>query len=439
MITFTANTLSLLKIHCVAITSWLVYAASRRTDVVLEVRPMNTVYEDRKIAIKRYLEGEEPSQIYTSLGYSQTWFFKWKRRYELDGLDGLHDVSSAPHHPANQTEEAIETVIVNMRTCREKRERDETKYAFIGAVAIHKELQALGYEAPCVRTVHNILVRHDVIGPTPPSSSVREVIDRHYPAFHITRPGQLHQLDLVGPRYLSNSSQKYYFYHLRDVCSRRVGLEVGKDHKAHTVVNAVIRAWQRMGAPTLLQHDNALEFRGSNPYPRAAGLLTKFCLAQQVESVFLPVRQPWWNGSIENFHGLFQRFVLDSQDIKDFPHLQREVKAFEEAANTQHAHVPLDGKTSVEYERCVPFTPKLLTSMCTFPARFHFHQVPAGKVSFICRIRKSGKITIAAEKFVIDPKLAWDYVYATIYVKEQTLKIYHKGKLIQEFPDQLKT
>lgn len=400
---------------------------------------MNRFYEDRKIAIKRYLEGEQPSQIYTSLGYSQTWFFKWKLRYELYGLDGLYDVSSAPHHQANQTEEALETAIVNIRKCREKRERDETKYALIGAVAIRKELQELGYDPPSVKTVHNILVRHHLIGSVPQAVSVREVIDRHYPAIQMTQPGQVQQLDLVGPRYLKGSSQKYYFYHLRDVCSRRVGLEVGRDHKASTVVNAVIRVWQRMGVPTLLQHDNALEFRGSNQHPHSAGLLTKFCLAHQVESVFVPVRQPWRNGSIENFNGLFQRFVLNSQEIDTFPDLQREVKAFETAANTQHAHVPLGGKTSMEYERSVQFTPKLLASPSTFPSRFHFQQVPTGKVSFICRIRKSGKITIAAEKFIIDPTLAWDYVYATIYVKEQTLKIYHKGTLIKEFPYQLKT
>ncbi len=348
-------------------------------------------------------------------------------------------MSSAPNHQARQTDEAIETAIVNIRKCREKRERDDTKYALIGAVAIHKELQELGYAPPSVRTGHNLLVRHGFIGSAPESASAREVIDRHYPAFEITRPGQLPQLDLVGPRYLKGSSQKYYFYHLRDVCSRRVALEVGKNHQASTIVNAVIRSWQRMGVPTLLQQDNALEFRGSNQSPRSAGLLTKLCLAQQVESVFIPVRQPWWNGSIENFNGLFQRFVLNSQHIKDFPHLQKEVTTFETAANTQHPHVPLEGKTSREDERYVTFTPKLLASNFTLTPRFRFQQVPDGNVSFICRIRKSGKITIATEKFDIDPQLAWDYVYATIYVKERMLKIYHKGELIKEFSYQLKT
>ncbi len=385
---------------------------------------MNSFYEDRVIAIKRYLEGEQPSHIYTSLGYSPAWFFKWKLRYEVYGLDGLYDLSTAPDHQARQTDDALETAIVNIRICREKRERDETRYALIGAVAIHKELQELGYDPPSIRTVHNILVRHGLIRAAPASPSGHEVLDRHYPVLKLTRPGQLQQLDVVGPRYLQGSSQKYYFYHLRDICSRRVALEVGKNHQASTIVNAVIRSWQRMGIPTCLQHDNALEFRGSPQSPRSAGLLTKLCLAQHVESVFIPVRQPWRNGSIENFNGLFQRFVLYTQHIQDFPQLQREVAAFETAANTQHPHVPLDGKTSLEYERAVKFTPTLLASNFTFSPRFHFHQGPEGKVSFICRIRKSGKITIASETFEIDPKLAWDYVYATICVKEHILKIY---------------
>ncbi len=109
---------------------------------------MKSFYEDRVIAMKRYLEGEKPPHIYTSLGYSQSWFFKWKLRYELYGLDGLDDLSTAPDHQARQTDEALETAIVNIRKCREKRERDETKYALIGAVAIHKELQELGYDPP---------------------------------------------------------------------------------------------------------------------------------------------------------------------------------------------------------------------------------------------------------------------------------------------------
>lgn len=399
---------------------------------------MNDGYKERIVAMRRYLEGESAVKIYTNLGRSPTWFFKWRHRYERYGLEGLKDLPCTPKQQANQTSETLEGVIVRIRMLREQRERDETKYALIGAFAIHKELQDLGCNPPSVRTVHRILVRNGLIGSPPEETSVREIIDRHYPAFEISAPGMLHQLDLVGPRYLKGSGQKYYFYNLRDVCSRRVATEVGQNRKARSVVDALIKAWQRMGMPAILQHDNALEFRGSPRYPRSAGLVTKLCLALGIETVFIPSRQPYRNGTIENFNGLFQRHVLESQEIESVEHLQQEVRTFEKAANTQHPHRPLDGKTSQEYEQAVQYIPRLFSPDFSFPSRFHFPERPHGKVSFICRIRKSGKITIASEKFEIDPDLAWDYVYATIFVKEQKLKIYHTGRVIKELPYELK-
>jgi putative transposase len=408
------------------------------TDVTWEVIGMNDVYQERIVAMRRYLEGESPVKIYTSLGRSEKWFFTWKSRYDAAGLDGLKDLSRAPKRQARQTPQTLESVIVNLREAREKREKDETKYALIGAFAIHQELHALGYVPPSVRTVHNILVRHGRIGAQPPQS-VREIIDRHYPVHSLTRPGELQQLDLVGPRYLTGSGQKYYFCTLRDVCSRRIAIELGKNRRAATIVQALIQAWQRMGMPLILQHDNALEFRGSPRYPRSAGFVTRLCLTLGIESVFIPARQPYRNGTIENFNGLFQRLVLHTQELDNEKQLQQAITTFEEAANTQHVHVPLAGKTSLEYEHALEFVPHLLAKDFTFHAHVQFKEPLDGKVSFICRIRKSGKITIVSEKFEIDPNLAWDYVYATIFVKEQTLKVYHNGSVIKEFPYELKT
>ena len=109
-----------------------------------------------------------------------------------------------------------------------------------------------------------------------------------------------------------------------------------------------------------------------------------------------PYRQPQRNGSLENFNGLFQRLVLKTQKIDDFQHLQKEVAHFEEVANPKHPHIPLKGKTSLEYERSVHFVPMLLEEDFTFNSRFKFEEPPEGKVSFICRIRKSGRITSAS-------------------------------------------
>ena len=182
-----------------------------------------------------------------------------------------------------------------------------------------------------------------------------------------------------------------------------------------------------------------MEFRGSTVAPRTAGLLTRFCLKLGIESLFIPTREPWRNGAIENFNGLFQRFVLLPHHITTYPRLQQEMKAFEVAANTQHGHKPLHGQTSEEYEQAAHYQSRLLAQDFTVDSGFHFEKPPEGKVSFICRIRKSGKITIVSEKFLIDPDLAWDYVYATIIVNKQILRIYHKGEVIKEFPYRFKT
>ena len=45
------------------------------------------IKELRKQAIKRYENGESPKEIYQSLGKGKTWFFKWFKRYKLDGED----------------------------------------------------------------------------------------------------------------------------------------------------------------------------------------------------------------------------------------------------------------------------------------------------------------------------------------------------------------
>lgn len=105
----------------------------------------------------------------------------------------------------------------------------------------------------------------------------------------------------------------------------------------------------------------------------------------------------------------------------------------------QHPHVPLNGDPSIEYEQAMGYVPRLLPHEFTLSSRFHFNEPPEGKVSCICRIRKSGKMTIASEKFEIDSDLAWDDVYAPIFVKEQTLNIDHKGQVRKAFPYELKT
>mgnify|MGYP006297899617 CR=1 FL=1 len=59
----------------------------------------------RKIAIKRYLDGESPKSIYTDLKRSKHWFFKWLNRYKTGDANWHKDQSRAPKNRPKQTGE----------------------------------------------------------------------------------------------------------------------------------------------------------------------------------------------------------------------------------------------------------------------------------------------------------------------------------------------
>jgi transposase len=44
----------------------------------------NDIQQERIRAVQRFLNGERPEAIYTSLGRSKAWFYKWVERYTAD-------------------------------------------------------------------------------------------------------------------------------------------------------------------------------------------------------------------------------------------------------------------------------------------------------------------------------------------------------------------
>jgi transposase-like protein len=52
--------------------------------------------ELRKQAVQRYLAGETPKAVYSSLDRSKKWFFKWLGRYQSGADDWYQEHSRAP-------------------------------------------------------------------------------------------------------------------------------------------------------------------------------------------------------------------------------------------------------------------------------------------------------------------------------------------------------
>jgi len=259
---------------------------------------------------------------------------------------------------------------------------------------------------------------------------VQSASTSHYPAPTAAAIDDVHQLDLKGPIYLTDSGQKHYLLALRDVHSKAVAMGAACNRKAETIVDFLVAAWQRLGLPKTVQMDNGLEFRGSNRYPRSFGKVVHLCVHLGVEPLFVPPNEPWRNGLIENFNGQTQRLLLNRDHFTRFDQLLAGVQRLELVVNTCHRLPALKGQTPTEYRRAL--TPRRLAA--DFDWRQADLKLDRGSIAFIRLVRKSGRITLHADdKFDIDPILCWQYVLARVDVPTRKLHVYHAEQLIKTF------
>ncbi|MDR4498153.1 MAG: hypothetical protein MRK02_09575 [Candidatus Scalindua sp.] len=99
------------------------------------------------------------------------------------------------------------------------RDRPSTKYSFCGAIAIHQELDTLGYqEKPGLSTINQVLKEMTLL--LKKSRHKNETTSgKYYPTIKTKHPGHVHQLDLVTPRY--TRIRIYCFVNRIDVYTNR--------------------------------------------------------------------------------------------------------------------------------------------------------------------------------------------------------------------------
>lgn len=387
---------------------------------------MATELDRRKMAVQAYYYHQRTkADICRQLRCSRSWLNRWLERYDPDDVEGsLRDHKPGPKQAGSPWSTEIRQQVIEMR-----RMRSQQPYALIGAEAIHYELQALNSpEVPPVRTIHDWLVKADLVEPEPDKPAKRE--SKPIPLPRASAVNDVQQLDLKGPIYLRGSGHKYYLVVLRDCYSRRCAIDVLTSREASGIVNFLVASWQWMGLPTYLQMDNALEFRGSNRYPRSFGRVVRVAVDLGIEPVFNPPREPWRNGAVERYNGFLGDRLL-SVECADVAALKTEAHICQTTCNQTHRLAALDGLTPNEVSQKA--TLRLL------PASYHRHQSRSlpqdrGFVSFVRLVRKSGRITLGAgDRFMVDPDLAYHYVLARVDLAQKLVVISHNGKPVTTY------
>lgn len=389
---------------------------------------MKTEIALRKQAIALHLQGWNKSEIARKVQRSRSWVQRWSGRYHPDAPTGsLHDHSRAPQKMAWSYPERIKKMVIQIRQEREKGKRAKYQYALVSAQAIYYELRELHISPlPSPRTIHVWLKQADRI----PERKSRKAPNPTYPVLPCQAVNDVHELDFKGPFYLKDHLHKYYLVALRDKLSKKTALRALANKSIDAILDFVVSAWQRIGCPKRLKMDNCLDFRGSNLYPRSPSKLVRVCLDLGVRPVFIPLREPWRNGVVENLNGLLDRFLLRTQTFETEKQLHQAVQRMETTINTTHRLPALKGKTPQEFAA----TAKLRYPPTHYDWRTRDLQLLKGNVTFIRLVRKSGRITVTAnDKFLVGKKYKWQYVLAVVDVAKKRLNIIWQAKHLKSF------
>jgi len=384
---------------------------------------MEEKYRIRIEAVRCFLAGERPAvKIYRSLNQNRRWFYFWLNRYDPNDENWYKDKPKTLKVIHNKTAKETETLVCSVRN-----KLVNTKYAQIGALPIQWELKKLGLKPiPPIWTINRIIKRNNLVK----KPEIYEKRNKLYPAIEVTAPNILHQLDLIGPRYIGKGKDNRFFsFNLIDAFDNAVKVKPYKGKNRIYVIKFLVYAWQTLGIPEYLQLDNALSYRGSNKYPRTLGDVIKLCLYLGVEPIFIPKAEPWRQGVIEKFNDVYDKMFFRTQIFKDFDHLSKESQVFENFHNNNHRYSKLKGKTPWAVHSSV-------TKRVPSPS-FSLHKqcIPFrdGKVSFIRLTDKEGKARFFTETFLVDKDLVNEYVKGTIFTKENLLRFYYDGKVIKTY------
>lgn len=393
---------------------------------------MQNEYLDRQRAIQMRLAGDSIELICHTLHRSIPWFNKWWRRYLEAGSEGLYDISRARHVTVNRTPTHIERAILSIRRRLAARTTPQTRYALLGAPTIAQELKQLGISpVPTLRTIERVLERAHVTSPR--LRLAQRIPKTQYPMPKADDTNQVHQVDLVGPRYLNQDKTKYYFYVCKDAFDQQIYVEFWAGNSMETVLNFLVRAWQRMGLPQHAQFDNGRQFYAPGRYSRSLNRVIRFCLRLGIQPVFIPEAQPQRNGSVENFNGWFQPLLL-RQTFKNAAAVRRELRHLLTSVNETHTHQALGFKTSAQFRRAR----RLRMLPANFEIDFDHLPVATGKIIFIRMVNPKGSISILDELVKIGVRYRYQFVKAVLETHPQRLKVYCNGRLIKSITFKLR-
>ena len=267
--------------------------------------------------------GKSISDTCTIFGVSRQTWYKWKRRYNVYGIDGLKNRSKRPHNIKNvKITKELEKIILEMRLNNR-----------FGPMRIRFRLKRKYGVNLGTKTIYNLLKRHNL-------NLLSIKIKRKYKRFEMKHPNELVQMDTKGPFYLKGSQNKNYFIHVIDDCSRKVVSKWCNRRNSEKAL-LVLKEWVELhGKPMKVMHDGGKEFTSNKfkNYLRFHGIKDKQ----------IPKGYPQEQGKVEAYNKIVIAEFLQVEELIDTKDGIEKYELFVKSYNYEREHGGINGMTPSE-------------------------------------------------------------------------------------------
>lgn len=243
--------------------------------------------------------------------------YKWLKRYQLDGLEGLADRSRRPHHSPLQTPPAVEAQVLAVR-CEE---------SAWGGRTIRRILINRGHSAvPSPSTVTEILRRHGRLA----SQDAAQDWQAPFKRFEHPHPNDLWQMDFKGHVGLRLGGRCYPLNVLDDHSRFSIALRALDGERRGPVQQALTEAFRQYGLPYRMTMDNG------KPWGNQFGgytQLTVWLMRLGIRVSHSRPYHPQTQGKAERFHRTLKAELLSKQPFGDLGESQQAFDRWRERYN----------------------------------------------------------------------------------------------------------
>jgi transposase InsO family protein len=296
------------------------------------------------------------------LGISRQTFYKYRRRYDVEGPAGLTERSRRPRRSPKQISAAVEDQIVRLRKELPVDSGPQT-------IVFHLE-RAGDVEVPSVATVYRVLVRRGMVAPQPdkrPRSSWRR--------FEWPKPNDAFQIDAT--QWVLADGSKVWIMDVLDDHSRLLtAARVCSGPTSAAAWDAFAHACADWGIPARVMSDNGVCFTGRFIKAEIAEVDFERQLRQMgIAHLLSSPAHPQTCGKLERSHQTTKDWLRTQRPARTADELQDDLDRWREHYNHHRPHSGIGGATP--FERWSASSPARPGPAIAGPRRTSLHRVDA--------------------------------------------------------------